>query len=101
MVVVAINPGESETLCMAFALVLTDFVFLEGKDIRIVIENGRTNIMLYQPLYNGRGARGATSMKQYLASQILWYYNRRPFHFSIFNLQFSIIKVHGLSRCGL
>ena len=63
VVVIAINPGHSETLGMTLTLVLSDLIFLTRKDIRIVIENGRAYIMLYQPFNNGRRTRCTTGMK--------------------------------------
>ena len=52
MVVVAVNPCQAETFRMALALVLADLIFLTGKDVRIVIEYRRTDIMLHHPLHN-------------------------------------------------
>ena len=62
MVVVAINPREPQALRMTLTLILADLVFLAGIDIRIIIEDRGTDIMLHQPLDNGRGTRSATSM---------------------------------------
>ena len=79
VVVVAINPCESETLCMALTLVLADLILLKRIDIRIVIEYHRTNIVLHQPLDNRRGTRGTTGMQQNLSAPV-WNNNRCFFH---------------------
>ena len=54
VVVIAIDPLDAKALSMPLALVLTDLVFLKGKDVRIVIEDGGTHVMSQHPLHNGR-----------------------------------------------
>ena len=83
VVVVSIDPSESETLCMTFTLVLADLVLLKRIDIRIVIEYHRTDVVLHQPLDNRRGTRGTTGMQQNLSAPI-WNNNRRFLHLLIY-----------------
>ena len=87
MVVVAINPFQPQALCMALTLILTDLVFFAGEDVRIIIEDHRTNIMLYQPLDNRRGTRCTTGMQQHLLTP-LWNNNCRPLHLSLFTINY-------------
>ena len=54
MIIIAINPSETETLCMAFTLVLADLIFLTGKDIGIIIEYCWANPIGEHPLHNRR-----------------------------------------------
>ena len=54
VVVVAIYPLQTQRLRMAFALVLADFVFFARIDVGIIIEDGGTYTMLYQPLDDSR-----------------------------------------------
>ena len=53
MVVIAINPRKTKTLCVALALILANLVFFARKDVWIIIEYRRTDVMLHQPLDNG------------------------------------------------
>ncbi len=53
MVVVAIYPNQSETLRVAFALLLSNLIFLTGKDVWIVIIYRRSDIVLNQPFNDG------------------------------------------------
>lgn len=53
VVIVTINPLNSEAFGMAFALVLADLVLLKGVDIGIIIEYGGTHTIIEQPFNNG------------------------------------------------
>ena len=53
VVVVAIDPPDTEALSMALTLVLADLVFLKGEDVRIIIEDGGAHVVGQHPLHNG------------------------------------------------
>ncbi len=53
MVVIAINPLNTQTLRMTLTLVLTDFVLLARPYIGVKIKDGGAHVMLKQPLNNG------------------------------------------------
>ena len=84
MIVVTIDPRQSQCFRMAFTLVLSDLIFLTGPDIRIVIEYRRTDIMLHQPLDNRRGTWRTTSMQQNLLNPLRNYNRRFLHHFNAF-----------------
>ena len=54
MIIVTINPSDSETLCMALALLLSDIILLSGPDIRVKIKDGRPYVVLHHPLDDSR-----------------------------------------------
>ena len=54
VVVVAVNPADTQRFGMALALVLTDVVLLSRPDVWIVIEDSGAHVMQQQPLHNGR-----------------------------------------------
>ena len=64
MVVVSINPGDAETVGVAFAFVFTDFVFLVGVDIWIEVEDGGADVVLEHPLDDSRGAGGTAGVEE-------------------------------------
>ena len=66
MIVVAINPLQSKTLCMPFTFLLADFILLTREDIWIEIIYGGTDVMSKHPLHDSRRARSTTGMQQYL-----------------------------------
>jgi hypothetical protein len=53
MVIVSVNPLDSKTLRMPFALVLADIILFTRIDIRIIVEDGRSHTMGKHPLDNG------------------------------------------------
>ena len=54
MIVVAVNPRKTQTLCMSLTLVFANLIFLTGENVRIVIEYRRTNPIGEHPLDNRR-----------------------------------------------
>ena len=64
VVVVAINPVEAERVGMALALVLAYLVFAERENVGIEVEDGGSYVVLDEPFYDGRRARGATGVEQ-------------------------------------
>lgn len=64
VVVVAVNPWDVEAFGMAFAFVLANFVFFARVDVRVVVEDGGTNVVLEHPLDDGGGAGGTTGVEE-------------------------------------
>ena len=64
VVVVAVYPTDAEAVGMAFAFVFADFVFLEGVDVGVVVEDGGTDVVLEHPLDDGGGAGGTASVEE-------------------------------------
>ena len=64
VVVVAVDPLQSEALGMSLALLLANLVFLAWEDIGIVIENGGAQTVCKHPLNNGRRTRGAAGVEK-------------------------------------
>ena len=54
MVVVAIQPSKAEAFGMPFAFRFSDFVFLSGVDVGVVVEDGGTDVVLQHPFHDGR-----------------------------------------------
>ena len=64
MVVVPVNPRDTETVGMAFAFVFADFVFLAGVDVGIEVEDGGADVMLEHPFDDGGRAGGAAGVEE-------------------------------------
>ena len=66
MVIVAVNPLKSQALCMPFAFLLADVIFLARKDVGIEIKDSGADVVLQHPLHDGRRTRSTTGMQQHL-----------------------------------
>ena len=64
VVVVAVYPTDAEAVGMALAFVFADFVFLEGVDVGVVVEDGGTDVVLEHPLDDGGGAGGTAGVEE-------------------------------------
>ena len=78
MVIITINPFQSQTLSMALTLVFADLIFLTRPDIGVKIVDRWTHAIRHQPFHNSRRTRCATSMQQHLVTT-LWNQNSRLF----------------------